>query len=103
MTPPARFLVLWGRPRDPIAFERHYRYVHIPLALRLPGLRRYSLSRNIAPIRGHDPPYLVTQLDFDDLDSLHAAFQSREGQETASDVAELAEHAAIGCGGAYGA
>ncbi|MHB1536680.1 MAG: EthD family reductase [Acidimicrobiales bacterium] len=59
MATAARFLVLWSQPHDPASFERHYREVHIPLALEIPGLRRYTLSRNIAPIRGEDPPYLV--------------------------------------------
>ena len=72
MATAARFLVLWSRPDDPASFERHYREVHIPLTLKLPGLLRYTLSRNIAPIRGDDPYYLVGVLDFDDLSSLQA-------------------------------
>ena len=95
MGAPARFLALWGRPQDPISFERHYRDVHIPLALKLPGLSRYTLSRNIAPIRSHDPCYLVAELDFDDLDSLQAAFQSRAGRDTAADIANLAQYATV--------
>jgi uncharacterized protein (TIGR02118 family) len=95
MAATARFLVLWGQPEDPIGFERHYRDVHIPIALQIPGLRRYTLSRNIAPIRGDNPYYLVAELDFDDLDSLRAAFASPEGQDTANDVAELAKHASV--------
>jgi uncharacterized protein (TIGR02118 family) len=54
-----RFLVLYTEPNDIEAFENHYREVHIPLAKKLPGLRRYSLSRNTAPISGGDPYYLV--------------------------------------------
>lgn len=95
MATAARFLVLWSRPDDPASFERHYRAVHIPLALEIPGLRRYTLSRNITPIRGEGPPYLVAELDFDDLTSLHAAFQSSQGQATAGDVTNLAENAAL--------
>jgi uncharacterized protein (TIGR02118 family) len=95
MAATARFLVLWGQPEDPISFERHYRDVHIPLALKIPGLRRYTLSRKIVPIRGENPYYLVAELDFDDLDSLRAGFASPEGQGTAHDVATLAEHASV--------
>jgi uncharacterized protein (TIGR02118 family) len=95
MATTARFLVLWGRPGDPAAFERHYRKVHIPLALQIPGLRRYTLSRDITPVRGEDVYYLVAELDFDDLAALRAAFQSPQGQATAADVAHLARHAAV--------
>ena len=59
MATAARFLVLWSRPDYPASFERHYWEVHIPLALKIPGLRRYTVSRNIAPVRGEESHYLV--------------------------------------------
>ena len=84
-----RFLVVYETPRDPAAFDRHYREVHVPLAKKLPGLRRYTVSRNAAPVRGGAPFYLVAELDWDDMDALRAAFASPEGQATARDIAEL--------------
>jgi uncharacterized protein (TIGR02118 family) len=85
-----------GAPRKtPVEFDRHYREVHVPLARKLPGLRRYTLSRNVKPVRGGEPYYLVAQLDFDDIDSLREAFQSPEGQEAAADVAVLAAGARV--------
>lgn len=90
MTTTARLVVLWGTPSDPAEFDRHYRDVHIPLAKKLPGLRRYTVSRTVSAVRGGDPYYLVAELDFDDMASFQAAFQSPEGQATAADAAELA-------------
>jgi uncharacterized protein (TIGR02118 family) len=95
MAATARFLALWGQPDDPAAFEQHYRDTHIPLALQIPGLRRYTLSRNVAAVEGQDPYYLIAELDFDDLPSLQAAFQSPEGQATAGDVVTLAQGATV--------
>jgi uncharacterized protein (TIGR02118 family) len=91
----ARFIVLWGTPQDPGKFDRHYREVHIPLTKKLPGLRRYTLSRNAAPIRGGEPHYLIAELDFDDMAALREAFRSPEGQATAADVASLAAGASV--------
>ena len=85
-----RFLVVYETPTDPAAFDRHYRDVHVPLAKALPGLRRYTLSRNASAVRGGEPFYLVAELDWDDLDALRAAFASPEGRATAEDVAKLA-------------
>lgn len=85
-----RFLVLYDTPDDPAAFDRHYREIHIPLAKQLPGLRRYTISRNVAPVRGGDPYYLVAELDWDDADALRRAFASPQGQATAQDVPEFA-------------
>jgi uncharacterized protein (TIGR02118 family) len=90
-----RFLVLYETPRDVEAFERHYREVHIPLAKRLPGLRRYTLSRNGSRVRGGEPYYLVAELDWDTLDALRQAFQSPEGTATAEDVARLEALSAV--------
>jgi uncharacterized protein (TIGR02118 family) len=57
-----RFIVLWqDTPTDTEAFDRHYREVHIPLANKMPGLRRYSLSRNVAQVRG-EPAYCLAEL-----------------------------------------
>jgi uncharacterized protein (TIGR02118 family) len=86
-----RFLVAYETPTDPEAFERHYREVHVPLAKKLPGLRRYTISRNVSAVRGGEPFHLVAELDWDDLDALRAAFASPEGQAAAQDVGVLTE------------
>jgi uncharacterized protein (TIGR02118 family) len=84
-----RFLVLYNTPEDPAEFDRYYREVHIPLAKKLPGLRRYTVSRDAAVIRG-DTFYLVAELDFDDRAALRAAFESADGQAAAADVPKFA-------------
>jgi uncharacterized protein (TIGR02118 family) len=86
-----RLTVLYGQPDDTDAFDRHYRDVHIPLAKKLPGLRRYTVSRGVAVAFGEDPAYLVAELDFDDLATLQAGMGTPEGQEAGRDmVANLA-------------
>ncbi|MFJ4653335.1 EthD family reductase [Nocardia sp. NPDC088792] len=84
----ARFLVLWDTPTDPEEFDKHYREVHIPLCKQLPGLRRFTLSRNPAPIIGK-PYYQVAALDWDDMAALRAAFASEIGLRTAADGLRL--------------
>lgn len=91
----ARFIVLWGTPTDSEAFDRHYREVHIPLASRLPGLRRYTLSRDLTPIRGQEPLHQIAELDWDDMAALKAAFDSAVGQATANDVDHLGQWASV--------
>jgi uncharacterized protein (TIGR02118 family) len=90
----ARFLALYETPADPEAFDRHYREVHAPLGRRLPGLRRYAISRNAAAVRGA-PYYLVAELEWETLDELHAAFASPGGRATAADAALLQELAPV--------
>ena len=90
----ARFLALYETPADPETFDRRYREVHIPLGLRLPGLRRYAIGRDPAAVRGA-PFYLVAELEWDTTDELRAAFASPEGRATAADAAHLQELAPV--------
>jgi uncharacterized protein (TIGR02118 family) len=85
-----RLLVLYQTPTDVEAFEKHYFETHVPLAKRLPGLRRYTVSRNVSRARGPDPCHLVAELDWDDMDSLRQDFASPLGQEIARDADQLA-------------
>ncbi len=85
-----RLLVLYGRPTDPDAFDRHYRQTHIGLARRLPGLRRYTISRGLGAMQGESPYHLVAELDFDDRNALDAAVSSTEGQAAVDDLANFA-------------
>ncbi len=91
----ARFLALYETPADPEEFDRHYHDVHIPLGRRLPGLRRYTVGRDVAAVRGGTPYYLVAELEWDTMNELRAAFDSPEGRVTATDAARLQELAPV--------
>jgi uncharacterized protein (TIGR02118 family) len=87
----AKLLVLYKTPIDAAAFEAYYEGTHIPKAKKLPGLRKYEVSR--APVMtpgGPAPIYLVATLHFDDIASIQAAFASPEGQAAGADVAKFA-------------
>ncbi|GAA5200017.1 EthD family reductase [Rugosimonospora acidiphila] len=90
-----RFLALYETPTDPDTFDRHYREVHVPLGRRLPGLRRYTVGRNVAAVRGEGPYHLVAELEWDTMDELRAAFASPEGRAAADDAARLQELAPV--------
>ena len=90
----ARFLAVYETPDDPAAFDRHYREVHIPLLRQLPGLRRFSISRDVTALHGA-PFYLVAELDWDTMAGLRAAFATPEGQATAADAARLQDLAPV--------
>ena len=84
------FFVAYEQPSDVAEFDRHYFDVHVPLAKRLPGLRRYSISRNPTTVRGSEHYYLVALLEWDDMDSLRQDFASSLGREMTRDVDHLA-------------
>ncbi len=77
----ARMIVIYKPPRDPVAFDRHYFEVHVPMAKKLPGLRGYDVSRGTVSTPAGDPtPYLIATLHFDSLSAIRSAFSSPEGQ-----------------------
>jgi uncharacterized protein (TIGR02118 family) len=87
----ARMVVIYSTPANPSAFDEHYFNVHVPLAKRLPGLRRYEVSRQPIVTPAGDPePYLIATLHFDDLAAIRSAFATPEGQACAADRRRLA-------------
>ncbi len=70
-----------------MAFDKYYNEIHIPLAKQLPGLVRYTISRNLAANAQY---YLVAELDWADMASAQAALRSPVGAACAADVAKFA-------------
>lgn len=87
----ARMVVVYGTPENPEEFDRHYFDVHIPLAKKLPGLRKYEVSRGpISAPAGDGAPYLIGTLHFDDMAAIDRAFASEAGRACAADRRVLA-------------
>lgn len=88
----ATLLVLYKNATDAAAFDRHYFSTHIPLARKIPGLRRYEVSVGaIATPQGEAPYRLVATLTFDSLEAIQQALGSPEGQATAEDLKNFAQ------------
>ena len=87
----ARLVVMYGIPKDTAAFDRHYFDVHIPIAKKIPGLRKYTVSRgDVFTPAGPSKFHLIATLTFDDLAAIQNAFVSAEGQAAAADVQTFA-------------
>ena len=87
----ASLVVLYKTPKDPAAFDKHYSEKHIALAKKIPGLRRYEISRG--PVR--NPRGSLRRPSRGDAGVRHmAAIQSGlaspEGQAAAGDVPNFA-------------
>lgn len=87
----AQLVVIYKTPKDPAAFDAYYAATHIPLAKKLPGLRKYQISKGpVASPAGDSGVHLVATLTFDDPGAIQAAFGSPEGQAAAGDVPKFA-------------
>jgi uncharacterized protein (TIGR02118 family) len=83
-----KLTVQYTDPADPAVFEKHYREVHVPLAAKIPGLRRFTITKPRG--LGCAAPYLIAELWFDDAATLDAGLRSPEGVAAAADVQNLA-------------
>ena len=87
----ARVVVLYKPPKDPVAFDDYYFATHVPIAKRIPGLRKYEVSQGaVASPAGASGVHLTAILHFDDMAAVQRAFASPEGQAAVADVAKFA-------------
>ncbi len=87
----ARMIAIYRTLKDRAAFERHYFDTHVPLAKKLPGLRKYEVSAGpLASPAGPSGFDFAAILHFDDLAAIRRAFASPEGQACAADRKALA-------------
>ncbi len=52
----ADLVVLYKTPTDPAAFDKYYAETHIPLAKKLPGLRKYTVTKGPIATPGGPSP-----------------------------------------------
>jgi len=87
----ASLIVMYKIPTDVEAFNAYYLEKHIPIAKKIPGLRKYEISQGpVVTPNGPSSYHLVATLRFDDLAAIQAAFASPEGQAAAADVQTFA-------------
>ena len=87
----AEVVVTYKTPKDPAAFDSYYAETHIPLAKKLPGLRKYQVSHgSVATPAGPSGVHLIATLSFDSMAAVQAAFASPEGQAAAGDLPNFA-------------
>jgi uncharacterized protein (TIGR02118 family) len=87
----AQVVVTYKMPKDTAAFDKYYAETHIPLAKKMPGLRKYQISKGpVVTPAGPSGTHLIAILTFDNMAAIGAAFGSAEGRATAADVPKFA-------------
>jgi uncharacterized protein (TIGR02118 family) len=84
-----KLIACWSAPepgaRD--GFEAHYLGTHVPLAEKVPGLRRIALTRTDVGLEGSAPAfYRVAEMVFDDMASLERSSHSPEWKALREDA-----------------
>jgi uncharacterized protein (TIGR02118 family) len=87
----AQLVVTYKTPKDIEAFDKYYAETHIPLAKKLPGLKKYEISSGtVAAPAGSSGIHLIASLTFADVAAIKAALSSPQGQAAAGDLPNFA-------------
>jgi uncharacterized protein (TIGR02118 family) len=86
-----KLLVLYGHPKDETHFRDYYVNKHIPLASKIPGVKKANFSFDVVAFGSAKAPYFcIFEAEFESAEAMGAGFASPEGQATAADVPNYA-------------
>src|SRR5579862_8784962 len=89
-----KFMVVLYRRTDLTSaeFRRHLEQIHAPLAMSLPGLRKYTQNHvSDDPKRGHPGWDAIIELYFDNKGVMEAAWASPQGAASDADLPLFAD------------
>jgi len=101
-----KIVAFWGAPKpsDVEAFEKYYAEVHVPLARKVPGMRRLILTRTDKGLEGAAPTfYRVAELIFDSEEALNKAHHSQEWTAMRADAGKMIERFGVTLSASMGA
>jgi len=80
-------MVMYKTPADAAAFDKYYFETHVPLAQKIPGLRKFEVSQGcIVSPAGASGVHRIAVLHFDSMAAIQAGLGSPEGQAAAADI-----------------
>ena len=86
-----RLLVLYGHPKDPVAFDKYYRETHIPIAKRMKGLKKWTIGKVQGAADGSASPYYyMADLYAENRQAFDVLLASPEGKAAVADVPNYA-------------
>lgn len=83
-------MALYRRPSDEAGFLSYYEQVHVPLALKMPGMLSLSHGRVSRDLTGDGSVFYMAIMTFPDHPTLEQALTSPEGQAASRDVSHFA-------------
>jgi uncharacterized protein (TIGR02118 family) len=86
-----KLVVLYKKPADVAAFEKRYFEEHLPIANKMPGIKKVEISHMVSGPMGEPPYYMMAELYFDNMDAMNAAMSSPEGKESAKNIMSFAK------------
>ena len=81
-----KLIVMYKKPADPVHFAKHFREIHMPLVVKMPGLMSHSFGPATAPGGADGDYFWVFVGTFDSAAAISAGLGSPEGQAALADI-----------------
>ena len=83
---------IYKKPNDTEAFHTHYKDVHMPLVLKVPGLHKAELEMVTATYMGDaDDHYMIARMYYKSKEDFKTAMRSEENKATGADLMRFAK------------
>ena len=86
-----KLVALYKKPENVEEFEDKYYNTHLPLANKMPGLKKVEISKMTGAPMGDAPYYMMAELYFDSMSDLNKAMTSEEGKASAKNLMGFAK------------
>jgi uncharacterized protein (TIGR02118 family) len=87
-----KIVAFWGSPKpsDVESFEKYYADVHVPLARKVPHVRKLVLTLMESGLEGSPAPFhRVAELHFDNPEGLHRASETTQWRAMREDAGKM--------------
>lgn len=85
----AKMIIIYEQPKDIEGFEKHYFDVHVPLGRKMPYIKKESIHRIIHSQNTNLKLYLMIELEYESVDTLHQSLASDEARTCEEDLVNL--------------
>ena len=85
----AKMIIMYEQPTDKVGFEEHYFDVHVPLGKKIPNIINDSVHHVIQSQNTSLNLYLITVLEFENIQKLTEALASPEARAAEEDGVNL--------------
>src|SRR4051794_22613566 len=84
-----KMIIMYERPKDTEAFDKHYFEVHVPLGRKIPNIVKDTVHRVVQSQNTNLNLYIMTILEFENMEKLTEAFASPEARDAEEDGPNL--------------
>jgi len=88
----AKMIIMYEKPKDKEKFDQHYFNVHVPLGRKIPNIIKDSVHRVVDSQNTNLNLYLITILEFENMEKLTEAFTSPEARQAEEDGPNLFQY-----------